>query len=120
MVTGFIGKYEARAVFRRREADKLLTVGAGDLCYRKLVEHAALGRVEMVAESGLLEHEYGVILERCLSQTPSVFIRTNDALHLAAATMAGEVEFVSADTRQRVAAAFLGFTVLPAIFPIPA
>jgi len=120
VVTGFIGKYEARAVFRRREAVKLLTAGGGDSCYQKLVEHAARGRLEMVAESDLLEHEYGVILERCLSQTPPVFIRTNDALHLAAATVAGEAEFVSADTRQRIAAAFLGFSVLPAVFPITA
>ena len=120
VMTGFIGKYEARAVFRRREADQVLAAGAADLCYQKLVEHAASGRVEIVPESGLLEHEYGVILKRCLSQTPPVFIRTNDALHLAAAKVAGEVEFVSADIRQRVAAAFLGFTVLPAVFPVAA
>ena len=120
VMTGFIGKYEARAVFQRREADQVLTAGAANLCYQKLVEHAARGRVEIVPESGLLEHEYGVILNRCLSQTPPVFIRTNDALHLAAAKVAGEVEFVSADIQQRVAATFLGFTVLPAVFPVAA
>ena len=120
VTTGFIGKYEARAVFRRREADQVLALGAANLCYQKFIEHAARGKVEIVPESGVMEHEYGVILNRCLSQSPPVFIRTNDALHLAAAKVAGEVEFVSADIRQRVAATFLGFTVLPAVFPVVA
>ena len=69
--------------------------------------------------SALLEHEFGRVLERCLSQSPPVFIRTNDALHLAAAHIASEIEFVSADAKQRIAADFLGFTVVPAVYPIP-
>jgi hypothetical protein len=73
VMTGFIGKYESRAVFRRREADQVLVAGAAALCYQKLVEHAARGRLEIVPESELLEHEYGVILNRCLSQTPPCF-----------------------------------------------
>jgi hypothetical protein len=42
---------------------------------------------------------------------------TNDAWHLAAARVAGEAEFVSADIRQRVAADLLEFTVVPAVSP---
>lgn len=119
IVTGFIGKHEARTAFRRREAESVLAQGAADVCYQKLIDDLAQDQIEMVPESALLEHEFGRVLERCLSQSPPVFIRTNDALHLAAARVAGEVEFVSADARQRVAADFLGFTVIPAIYPIP-
>ena len=32
-----------------------VAVRAADLCYQKLVEHAASGRVEIVPESGLLD-----------------------------------------------------------------
>jgi len=39
--------------------------------------------------------------------------RTYDALHLASAKVAGELEFITADVRQRAAALLMGFTVLP-------
>ncbi len=119
MVTGFIGKHEARTAFRRREAEAVIAPGAADLCYQKLIDDLDQNHLAMVPESALLEHEFGRVLERCLSQSPPVFIRTNDALHLAAARIASEIEFVSADAKQRIAADFLGFTVVPAVYPIP-
>lgn len=60
-----------------------------------------------------LEVEYGKVLQQCLMHSPPVFVRTNDALHLASARLMGEPELVSADTRQRAAAVHLGFKVLP-------
>jgi predicted nucleic acid-binding protein len=44
---------------------------------------------------------------------PAIFIRTNDAIHLAAARGAGETEIVATDKRLREAALALGFTVFP-------
>jgi predicted nucleic acid-binding protein len=119
MISAFIGKHEARTAMRRREAEGVLVTGGGVACYQKLIEDVVAGRIELIAESAALEQEFGQMLNQCLSQSPPVFIRTNDALHLAAARLANEREFVSADRHQRVAAAFLGFTVLPAIYPIP-
>jgi hypothetical protein len=46
------------------------------------------------------------------ANTPT-FIRTNDALHLAWAKVAGEPGFITADMRQRAAALLMGFKVLP-------
>lgn len=60
-----------------------------------------------------MEREFGAVLEACFSQTPPIFIRTNDELHLAPAKAAGEPEFITADTRQRAAAMLMGFTLLP-------
>jgi len=114
LVTAFIGKHEARAAFHRRETEQVLSPGGGDACYKKLVHDINLGRLEVVPESTQLEDEFGRILAQCFSQTPPIFVRTNDALHLAAAKVAGETEFLSADGRQRAAVALLGFTVLPA------
>ena len=97
----------------------MLLAGGGAQCYQKLIQDVLSGRIELVAESPVLEAMFGVIVDQCLSQSPANFIRTNDALHLAAARLAGETEFVSADRNQRSAAAFLGFNVLPPIYPIP-
>jgi hypothetical protein len=60
-----------------------------------------------------MEREFGVVLDKCFSQTPPTFIRTYDALHLASAKVAGELEFITAEVRQRAAALLMGFTVLP-------
>ncbi len=81
--------------------------------FDRLLDDIADGWLTLIPESAALEVAFAWVLERCLSQVPAVFIRTNDALHIAAAKVAGETEFVSADKYQRVAAAFLGFTVLP-------
>jgi predicted nucleic acid-binding protein len=113
LVTVFIGKHEARAAFRRREAEGVLTTGGADLCYQKLLNDIQSGRIQIMPESADLDSEFGRLLDQCLSQSPPIFIRTNDALHLAAARLKGGTEFVSADNRQRAAAMFLGFTVLP-------
>ncbi len=67
----------------------------------------------MQPETDAVGREFGAALEKCFSQIPPVFIRTNDALHLASAKVAGETVFVTADARQRVAAVLMGFTVLP-------
>ncbi len=119
LVSAFIGRHEARTALRRREAEGVLLAGGGAQCYQKLIQDVLSGRIELVAESPVLEAMFGVIVDQCLSQSPAIFIRTNDALHLAAARLAGETEFVSADRNQRSAAAFPGFNVLPPIYPIP-
>ena len=57
--------------------------------------------------------KFGEVLEACFSQTQPVFIRTNDALHIASAIIAGEKTFITADARQRAAAAFMNLVVSP-------
>ena len=117
--TGFIGKHELRTVFRRREAEGVIAKGGSVVFFDRLLDDFAGGWLTLIPETAALEVAFAWVLERCLSQVPPVFIRTNDALHIAAAKVAGETEFISADKHQRVAAAFLGFTVLPAVFPTP-
>lgn len=120
IVTAFIGKHEARTAMRRREAEGVLAPGGADASYQRLCQDVAAGKIEIVAESDDLEAAFGDIVNQCLSAVPPVMIRTNDALHLAAAKVANETEFVSADKNQRTAAAFLGFTVLPVVYPLVA
>ena len=113
VVTAFIARHEARAAFLRRESEGALPVGEADQLYQDLLSDVANGDITELPLSHALEVEYASVLRQCLLHTPPVFVRTNDALHLASARLAGEHEFVSADARQRAAAIHLGFTVLP-------
>ncbi|HWB02473.1 MAG TPA: type II toxin-antitoxin system VapC family toxin [Verrucomicrobiales bacterium] len=111
--TVFIAKYEAHAAFLRRESEGALPAGEADRLYQDVLADIAGGDVVEVPLTAALEAEYADVLRRCLMHSPPVFVRTNDALHLASARLAGEKEFVSADVRQRAAAVHLGFKVLP-------
>ena len=73
----------------------------------------AAGKIVVQADDAEVEKRFGEVMERCHSQTPPVFVRTNDALHIASALVAGEKEFVTADGRQRAAAVLMGLAVLP-------
>ena len=75
-------------------------------------------------ESGLIQvqacdegvrKEFRDIVDRCHAASPPIFIRTNDALHLAAARQADETEIVATDKRLREAALLLGFSLYPPV-----
>ena len=53
------------------------------------------------------------VINFCYAQTPPIFVRTADAIHIATALAAGETEFVTADARQKKAAEVCGLTVFP-------
>jgi predicted nucleic acid-binding protein len=99
--------------FRRREAEGVLPSGEAAALYDELTADIAATDIVIQPETADMEREFGTVLEACFSQKPPTFIRTNDALHLAAAKVAGELEFITADMRQRAAALLMGFTVLP-------
>ena len=107
------GRLELRAVLRRREAEGSISDGATSLLHRSFCDLIASGRFLEQTVTAALEAEYFAILDSCLSHTPPIFLRTNDALHLAAARCAQETEVVTTDKGQRKAALFLGFTVFP-------
>lgn len=108
------GRLELRAVLRRREAEGSLSSGATETMHAAFCALITLGPFKEEPITPELEAEYYSILESCLSQSPPIFLRTNDGLHLAAAKRANESEVVSTDKGLRKAALFLGFTVFPA------
>lgn len=113
IVIASIARLEARTVFRRREAEWALPAGEAAALSADLERDVADGRVVIQATDVDVERNFAKVLEKCFSQTPPVFIRTNDALHLASAITAGEGDFVTADIRQRAAAQLMGLTVQP-------
>jgi len=113
VATGSLTRHEVRTVFRRREAEGVLPSGEAAAFYDELTADIAAADILIQPETADMEREFGTVLEACFSQKPPTFIRTNDALHLASAKVAGELEFITADMRQRAAALLMGFTVLP-------
>jgi predicted nucleic acid-binding protein len=113
IVTANIARLEARTVFRRREAEGALPAGEASVLSAEMDRDVADGRVAIQAADAEVEREFANVLEKCFSQTPPVFIRTNDALHIASAIVAGEAEFITADLRQRAAVQLMGLTAQP-------
>lgn len=114
IVVSETGRLELRAVLRRREAEGALSPGATETLHASFCALVSSGQFREEAITPELESEYGNILDSCLSQSPPIFLRTNDALHLAAARRANQSEVVSTDKGLRKAALFLGFAVFPA------
>lgn len=112
-VTAFIARHELQAAFTRREGEGSLQRGEADRLYADFLEDISRADIREIPAGGMMETEYAKVLRQCLFHSPPVFVRTNDALHLASARLAGELEFVSADLHQRESAAHLGFKVLP-------
>jgi len=94
-------RHEVRTVFRRREAEGVLPSGEAAALYDELTADIAAADIVIQPDTADMEREFGAVLEACFSQTPPTFIRTNDALHLASAKVAGEPEFITADIRQK-------------------
>jgi predicted nucleic acid-binding protein len=113
LVIARIARYEAHAAFRRREAEGSLPPGETAVLLPDILTDIAAGKIVVQADDAEVEKRFGEVMERCHSQTPPVFVRTNDALHIASALVAGEKEFVTADGRQHAAAVLMRLAVLP-------
>ncbi len=108
-----IAHYEAHAALRRREAEGSLLPGETALLLQEISEDIAAGKMIVQADDAELQKQFCEEMARCHTQAPPVFIRTNDARHIASALVAGQKEFVTADGRQRAAAMLMGLTVRP-------
>lgn len=112
-VTCDITPLEFWATVRRKESEGVLALGGARKVQSALEEDIDAGLVSMKACDALVRAEFALVVDRCHALQPPVFIRTNDALHLAAAKCTGETEIVATDRRLREAALALGFSVFP-------
>jgi uncharacterized protein len=114
-VTSDVTPLEFWATVRRKESEGILAPGEARRVQAAFESDIELGLVTIMVSNDPLKSQFRSVIEQCYSQSPSVFVRTNDALHLAAAREAGESEVVATDKRLREAALALGF----AVFPLP-
>jgi hypothetical protein len=64
-------------VFRRREPEGVLPSGEAAALYAELNADIAAADIVIQPETADMEREFGVVLDKCFSQTPPTFIRTN-------------------------------------------
>jgi predicted nucleic acid-binding protein len=109
-----IAPLEFWTTVRRKEAEGALAPGEAQRVYDELEADIQTGLILIQRCDRDVELEFHDLVDRCLAATPPVPIRTNDALHLAGAIVAGETEIVATDKRMRDAALLLGLSVVPA------
>ena len=113
VVTSEITRWELWAALRRKEAAGDLSAGGARQALQAYDADILAGQIAMEPLSAAVVTEFEAIIEKCVGQTPPVLLRTLDAMHLAVATVAGEVELVATDRRLLEAALTLGFRVYP-------
>lgn len=112
-VTCDLTPLEFWATVRRKESEGVLAPGEALKVQTALEGDLADNAILMITCDTDVRSRFQWIVDQCHSQVPPIFIRTNDALHLAAAHSAGETEIVATDKRLREAALALGHTVFP-------
>jgi len=101
-----------RVVFRKESAG-VIPPGTAESVLTQVNQDIAAGEIRLVQLDAQVEAEFNSIMATCYRHTPTLPIRTFDALHLASARVSGETELVATDKRLRDAAKLLGFTLFP-------
>lgn len=112
-VTCDIAPLEFWATVRRKEAEGVLAPGEARMVQSALEADLVSGIIVMNPCDDGVRTQFDAVVDACHAMRPAIFIRTNDAIHLAAARCAGETEIVATDKRLREAALALGLTVFP-------
>jgi predicted nucleic acid-binding protein len=97
----------------RKEEEAAIQPNGAEAVWQKADADAEAGRLIVIEMEKNLGTELERVMTACYRNSPSLAIRTLDAIHLAIARIAGETEIVATDKRLREAAALLGFTLYP-------
>ena len=111
--TGDFARLEFITTARRKEAQGEIAAGWAEQHISLFDEAIQVGSCRLIPVDDSVRVEFENVVKRCFSQTPPIFIRTFDALHIAAAMVSGEKEIVATDRRLRDAATLLGFQLFP-------
>lgn len=117
MVTSWVTRLELWSTLRRKESESGLLAGEAGTLLLDFDFGIARGEWTLVPTSAEVRAEFERVVEICCSRRPRIVIRTLDALHIASALAVSETEIVTADKRQREAAALLGFQLFPTTTP---
>ena len=72
LVIAHVARYEAHAVFRRREAEGSLPQGETTMLLQDISTDVSAGKITVQADDAEVEKRFGEVLEACLSQTTPV------------------------------------------------
>jgi len=117
ITSGDFARMEFMVAIRRKEAEGEIVAGSAERHLTHLDREIKAGNCLLMALDHAVRAEFENVVRRCYAQSPPVFIRTLDALHIATALVADETEIVATDKRLRDAATLLGFQLFPATNP---
>jgi predicted nucleic acid-binding protein len=112
-VTSDITPLEFWSTVRRKESEGILAPGEAAKVQAALDGDLSAGLIKVVISDSPVRSWFRLFVDRCYTRNPPIWIRTNDALHLAAAQQEGASEIVTTDKRLREAAIALGFSLFP-------
>ncbi|MBI3878095.1 MAG: type II toxin-antitoxin system VapC family toxin [Verrucomicrobia bacterium] len=113
LTTARVTVWEFRRVALRKETAGAIQANGAETVWQELEADIASGWLGIVEPTAQLAEEFDRVMSTCYRHTPPMPVRTMDALHLAAARVAGETEMVATDKKLREAAALLGFKLFP-------
>jgi predicted nucleic acid-binding protein len=113
IVTAKLALIEMRRVAFRKESEGFIQAGSEESVLNQMDQDIAAGEIRIVEMDARVEAALNTIMATCYRRTPPLPLRTLDAIHLAAAHVAGETEIVVTDIRLREAANLLGFSLFP-------
>ena len=114
IVTSEIARFELWATLRRKQAVGELKTGGAREALNAYDADIASGLIVVNLIDSAVIAIFDAVVEHCNGRTPSLPIRTLDAIHLATAQVSGEPVLVATDKRLRDAAASFGFKLSPA------
>ena len=112
-ITSDLTPLEFWATVRRKESEGVLAPGEARKVQNVLEADLAAGFITVQVSDLAVRIQFEAFVDYCHGLSPPIYIRTNDALHIAAARCAGATEIVATDKRLREAALALGFSVFP-------
>ncbi len=95
LVTAKLALHEMRRVAFRKESAGLIPAGTAEAVLSHVDRDIAAGQIRVVEMDPQAEVEFNAIMAQCYRHVPPLPIRTFDAIHLATARVAGEVEIVA-------------------------
>jgi len=113
LTTARVTVWEFRRVALRKEMAGAIQTNGAETVWQELESDIASGWLGIVEPTGQLAQEFDRVMATCYRHAQPVPVRTMDALHLAAARVAGETEMVATDKKLREAAVLLGFKLFP-------
>jgi len=111
VLTSDIARWELFVVLHRKEAAGNITKGTAQAFYSQFEMDILAGRVVVLTADAKALPGFQGLVRNLFQQQPPVFIRTLDALHLAAAQAGLATEFVTTDQKQARAAAAFGLAL---------
>ena len=117
VTSGEFARLEFFTPLWRMEGDGNIAGGSAEAAIALFDKRLTENSCRLIPLDDSVREEFEEVVRRCYSRHPSIRIRTLDALHIAAARVAGEDEIVATDKRLRDAATLLGFRLFPTPTP---